>query len=144
MNARYVFILRFFPHPQTWISHWLLNLYRPLISYAVAQSSSVHHSIAAYLQAFIYFFYGCHDIVHFVCFFFLSQVLWSLPFIYKVTYKSFLLIKRIAIKSGNYTSLIRTGMVEITIWFIHSIHSLHTFLLLAVCQAFLQKLKDAQ
>lgn len=61
-----------------------------------------------------------------------------------MAYKSFLLIKRIAIKSGNYTSLIKTGMVEITIWFIHSIHSLHTFLLLAVCQAFLQELEDAQ
>ena len=92
--------------------------------------------------SFYLFFYACHDIVHSVCFFFLSQVLWSLPFIYKVAYKSFLLIKRIAIKSGNYTSLVRTGMVEITMRFIYSVHSLHTFLLLGVCQAFLQKLKD--
>ena len=46
------------------------------------------------------------------------------------------------IKSGNYTSLVRTGMVEITMRFIYSVHSLHTFLLLGVCQAFLQKLKD--
>lgn len=28
--------------------------------------------------------------------------------------------------------------------FIHSVHSLHTFLLLTVCQAFLQELEDAQ
>lgn len=33
-------------------------------------------------------------------------------------------------------------MVEITMQFIYSVRSLYTFLLLGVCWAFLQKLKD--